>query len=203
VYCYLKNTFQDELGSADLKALLVTHIIKQVIAGQSADETSVWWDNVTTKNKKETRIAILNQSFQEAITTLEKQLGNIATKWTWNKLHTLENQHPIGKVALFEKFFNVGPFEIDGANEVINNQMFVYNDRGKYEVKAGPSTRRVIDFSYIENSYSILPTGQSGNPMSKHYDDQAEMYVQGKFRKMKMNKREIISTSTKLEFKPK
>ncbi len=203
VYCYLKNTFQDELGSSDFEALLVTHIIKQVIAGQSANETSVWWDNVTTKNKKETRTAILNQSFQEAITALEKQLGNNTAKWTWNKVHTLENQHPIGKVALFKKFFNVGPFEIDGANEVINNQMFVYNESGKYEVKAGPSTRRVIDFSDIENSYSILPTGQSGNPMSKHYDDQAEMYVQGKFRKMKMNKREIIATSTKLEFKPK
>jgi penicillin G amidase len=203
MYCYLKNTFQDELGVDDFNALLVTHIIKQVIAGQSTNETSVWWDNVTTKNKKETRSQILNQSFKEAITVLEKQLGNDTSKWTWNKVHTLENQHPMGKIALLRKFFNVGPFEIDGANEVINNQMFVYNDSGKYEVKAGPSTRRVIDFSDIENSYSILPTGQSGNPMSKHYDDQAEMFVQGKFRKMKMNKKEIIATSTKLVFKPK
>ena len=203
MYCYLKNTFQDELGVDNFKALLVTHIIKQVVAGQSANETSVWWDNVTTKNKKETRSQILNQSYKEAIASLEKQLGNEISNWTWNKVHTLENQHPIGKVALFRNFFNVGPFEIDGANEVINNLMFVYNDSGKYEVKAGPSTRRVIDFSDIENSYSILPTGQSGNPMSKHYDDQAEMFVQGKFRKMKMNKKEIIATSTKLVFKPK
>ena len=203
MYCYLKNTFQDELGEGDFNALLVTHIIKQVITTQSANETSVWWDNVTTKSKKETRSQILNQSYKEAIKALEKQLGSEVSNWTWNKVHTLENQHPIGKVALFRKFFNVGPFEIDGANEVINNQMFVYNDSGKYEVKAGPSTRRVIDFSDIENSYSILPTGQSGNPMSKHYNDQAEMYVQGKFRKMKMNKKEIIATSTKLVFKPK
>ncbi len=203
VYCYLKNTFQDELGEADFNALLVTHIIKQVIAEQSANETSVWWDNVTTKNKKETRSQILNQSFKEAITALEKQLGSGISNWTWNKVHTLENQHPIGKIALFRNFFNVGPFEIDGANEVINNLMFVYNDSGKYEVKAGPSTRRVIDFSDIENSYSILPTGQSGNPMSKHYSDQAEMYIQGKFRKMKINKKEIIATSAKLVFKPK
>jgi penicillin amidase len=203
MYCYLKNTFQDELGEDDFNALLVTHIIKQVIAGQSANETSVWWDNVTTKNTKETRSQILNQSYKEAITALEKQLGSEVSNWTWNKVHTIENQHPIGKVALFKKFFNVGPFEIEGANEVINNLMFVYNDSGKYEVKAGPSTRRVIDFSDIENSFSILPTGQSGNPMSKHYGDQAEMYVQGKFRKMKMNKKEIIATSTQLVFKPK
>ena len=49
---------------------------------------------------------------------------------------------------------------------------------------------------------SILPTGNSGNPFSKHYRDQAEMYANGEFRKMKMNKEEILSVSTKLIFKP-
>lgn len=39
--------------------------------------------------------------------------------------------------------------------------------------------------------------------MSKHYNDQAEMYNKGQFRKMKINKKEIIATSTKLLFQPK
>jgi penicillin amidase len=34
----------------------------------------------------------------------------------------------------------------------------------------------VIDFSDIENSWNVLPTGQSGNPLSPHYNDQAEIY---------------------------
>jgi penicillin amidase len=42
---------------------------------------------------------------------------------------------------------------------------------------------------------SILPTGQSGNPFSPHYDDQAEMYARGEFRKMMMNVREIEQTT--------
>ena len=118
-------------------------------------------------------------------------------------MHTLEHQHPIGKIAALRSFFNVGPFGESGTNEVINNMLFFYNEEGTYEVKGGPSTRRVIDFSDIENSMSILPTGQSGNPMSLHYIDQARMYNNGQFRKMKLNKKEIISTSTKLVFKPK
>ena len=203
LFCYLKNTFQDELGEEDFNALLVTHIMKQMIAGQSQNETSPWWDNTATKNKKETRSEILNQSFIEAISALEKQLGNDISTWTWNKVHTLEHPHALGKVAALKPYFNVGSFEVDGTNEVINNMMFVLTDNGKYEVKAGPSTRRVIDFSDIENSYSILPTGQSGVPSSAHYEDQSEMFTQGKFRKMKLNKNEIIRTSTKLVFKPK
>ncbi len=203
IYNYLKNTFQDEMGETDFNMLLSTHILKQIIELQSKNENSVWWDDITTKNKKETRTEILTKSFHEAIAALEKQLGKDINSWTWNRVHTLEHQHPLGQVAALKSTFNVGPFEVSGSAEVINNLFFNFTDSGEYQVKGGPSTRRVIDFSDIENSTSILPTGQSGNPFSKHYNDQAEMYAAGKFRKMKLNKEEIIKTSTKLVFSPK
>jgi penicillin amidase len=38
---------------------------------------------------------------------------------------------------------------------------------------------------------SINPTGQSGNFLSKHYDDQAQMFVDVKFRPQLMNEAEI------------
>ena len=201
IYLYLKNTFEDEMGSDNFNLFLGLSLGKQVIANQIANENSVWWDNIKTKNKKETRNEIVSKSFHEAIAALQKQLGNKVSDWTWGKVHTVEHEHPMGKVAALRKLFNVGPFADPGSNEVINNQFFGYNDEGKYYVKGGPSTRRVVDFADIENSWSILPTGQSGNPFSEHYDDQAEMFVAGKFRKMKLNKEEIIKTSTKLVFK--
>jgi penicillin amidase len=202
IYLYLKNTFEDELGSANFKQFLGTHIMKQIIAKQMANENSLWWDNIATKEKKETRSQVLSKSFKESILALDKQLGNSVSGWTWNKVHTLEHQHPLGKVAALRPYFNVGPFAVSGSTEVINNLFFDFTEDGKYVVKGGPSTRRIIDFSDVENSWSILPTGQSGNPLSSHYNDQAELYNSGKFRKMKMNKEEIIKTSTKLVFIP-
>jgi penicillin amidase len=109
----------------------------------------------------------------------------------------------LGSVEALRGIFNVGPFSVNGASEVINNLAYNRDETGIYNVTAGPSTRRIIDFNDIENSISILPTGQSGNQFSKHYKDQAEMYNTGKFRKMKMNKKEIISVSTELRFVPK
>lgn len=203
LYWYLKDTFEDEFGKDNFTILLNTHIIKQTIETQSQNVNSPWWDNITTKARKETQKEILTQSFKEAITSLEKQLGKDVAQWQWAKVHKVTFQHPIGKVKLFSKFFNVGSFSIAGTNEVINNQLFIYTDDAEINTKGGPSTRRIIDFSDIENSVSILPTGQSGNPMSKHYDDQSELFVKGKFRKMMMNKKEIESTSTKLVFDPK
>ena len=202
MYFYLKATFQDEMGELGFKQFLKTHVMKQCIDNQSRIANSLWWDNVNTKNVKENRSAILTQSFKESIANLTGQLGNTVTEWKWGKVHQVEYKHPIGSLALFRPFFNVGIFEAPGSNEVINNVMYYFTDADHYDISAGPSTRRIIDFSDIENSMSILPTGQSGNPMSKHYNDQAQMYIDGKFRKMKMNRKEIVATSTKLIFKP-
>lgn len=203
MFYYLQNTFEDELGKDRFSGLLTTHIMKQMIAFQIANESSPWWDNKSTPDKKETREDILTHSFRQTVTHLEKKLGNQVSDWTWNKVHAVEHKHPLGEVAALRSYFNVGPFEINGSNEVINNLMFTFTEAGNHQVKAGPSTRRIIDFSDIENSVSILPTGQSGNPLSKHYKDQAVMYNEGRFRKMKMNKKEIESSARKLVFKPK
>ncbi|HEX8015394.1 MAG TPA: penicillin acylase family protein [Flavobacterium sp.] len=203
IYLYLKNTFEDEMGVDNFNLFLGISVGKQVIAHQIKNENSVWWDNIKTKKVKETRKDIISKAFHETIASLQKQLGNTINDWKWGEVHTVEHEHPLGKVAVLRGLFNVGPFASPGSNEVINNQFFGFNDEGKYYVKGGPSTRRVIDFSDIENSWSILPTGQSGNPFSKHYSDQAEMFNAGKFRKMKLNKEEIVKTSTKLILKPK
>ncbi|SHH46857.1 penicillin acylase family protein [Flavobacterium johnsoniae] len=203
VYLYLKNTFEDEMGEDNFNMFLGVSVGKQVVANQIKNENSVWWDNIKTKNIKETRKDIVSKSFHEAFSDLQKQLGNTIADWKWGEVHTVEYEHPLGKVAALRGLFNVGPFASPGSNEVINNLFFGFTNEGKYYVKGGPSTRRIVDFSDIENSWSILPTGQSGNPFSKHYSDQAEMYNTGKFRKMKLNKEEIIKTSTKLVLKPK
>ena len=74
---------------------------------------------------------------------------------------------------------------------------------GVYKINAGPSTRRVIDFSDVENSIAIMPTGQSGNVFSPYYKDQAQKYVDGEFVKMSLNEADIKKSKNKLVFLPK
>ncbi|MEN9331083.1 MAG: hypothetical protein RLZZ94_173, partial [Bacteroidota bacterium] len=67
----------------------------------------------------------------------------------------------------------------------------------------GPAMRNVIDFSKVEYAKTVLPNGQSGNLMSRWYDDQALMYLNGSYRKMKMNREDIVKNKTgKLIFQP-
>lgn len=202
-YYMVKNTFLDELGEEKFQQFLGTHIFKRQIAHGARMKDGIWWDDIRTKDKVETRDEIVLKSFAEAWESLVKDFGTDTSQWQWGNVHTLEHPHPIGQVESLRKYFNVGPFPVNGTREVINNMNFTYDGSGFYKVNVGPSTRRIIDFSDVENSISILPTGQSGNPFSKHYKDQAEMFVNGEFRKMMMNQEEIIEESaSKLIFTP-
>ncbi len=208
MYWFLKDTFEDELETALFDQFMTTHFHKRLIAPMAAKEQSVWWDNVFTKDVKETKANIVQASLEKALASLEKDFGLDHSTWTWDRVHTLEHPHPIGAAKVpfdaLRKLFNVGPFPVPGSREVINNLAFAHNREGKYSVGAGPSTRRVIDFSDIENSQSILPTGQSGNPLSPHYQDQAKMFVKGEFRPMMLNEKGIKENAKSvLIFEPK
>jgi penicillin amidase len=203
IYLFLKLTFEDEMGPDIFKQLVNTHLMKRVINDHLNKENSVWWDDISTPDVKESKSDILAMALKETVAQLQDQFGNSITTWNWGKVHTLEHKHSLGSVRFLRSFFNVGPFPMKGAREVIDNRGYKYNDLGIYDITAGPSTRRIIDFSDVENSKSILPTGQSGNPLSLYYKDQAEIYNKGEFRKMKMNTAEIKSVSTQLNIVPR
>ncbi len=203
IYEYLTNTFKDEMGTTLYQQFNKTHLMKRVIADQLFRKESIWWDDINTQAIMETRKDILTESLISTVKALENQFGKDIDTWNWGRVHVIEHQHTLGSVDILKSFFNVGPFPINGASEVINNLAYKRDSTGIYQVTNGPSTRRIIDFNDLENSWSILPTGQSGNPFSEHYEDQANMYNKGMFRKMKMNQEEILKNSTKIIFKPK
>jgi penicillin amidase len=203
LYEFLKATYKDELGDS-FELFINSQLQDQVFPLQVNREKSVWWDNISSKDKIETRSDIVNLAFKNAIVFLQNQLGENIDDWTWNRVLSIEHEHAIGKAGgLLRKIFNVGPFETIGGNEVINNQIFKLDSSGYYKVTAGPSTRRVVDFYDVENSLAILPTGQSGNVFSEYYKDQTEKYLEGEFVKMLLNQSEIEQSENVLILTPK
>ena len=197
VYEFQKNTFGEAFDQ-----FTNTPLIEKVLPVQMARENSVWWDDVTTTDKIETKKEIINTSFQSAFLFLQKQLGENVVNWTWDRVVSVEHKHAVGQVAAFRKLFNVGPFETSGGDQVINNQIYDIDSTGYYKVKAGPSTRRIVDFSDVENSMAILPTGQSGRVFSAHYKDQAVKYLNGEFVKMEINQESIEKSANRLVLRP-
>jgi penicillin amidase len=155
------------------------------------NDSSLWWDNIHSKDIKETRSMIFTQSFDRALQDLEKQLGRVITEWHWGKVHTLEHRHLFDRKKPLGKIFNVGPFSVRGGNEVIANLAFHLNTDGHYPVLYGPAMRFIVDFSKDGGALGVNPTGQSGFFLSDHYDDQAELFNAGKFRRQMMSQTNI------------
>lgn len=202
LYEIIHGAMHDELGEEAFTSFLTTHLYYRSYPKLIFMEGAPWWDDVSTPEIEETKEDIIVSAYHRAIDQLEQTYGKNLNYWEWARTHTLEHPHPLGAVAALRPFFNVGPFPAPGGVETINNAGFEPNGGGKYEVSFGPAMRNIVDFTDVENSWSILPTGNSGNIMSPHYDDQARMFAQGEFRRMKMNEKEIKSSKNLLIMKP-
>jgi len=199
--CY--NTFFDELGEKDYKAFVMTQLFKKSYGDLFKNENSLWYDDIKTDGFTETRQMVFENSFKKAVDDLSKQFGSNMDKWNWGNIHTIEQKHPLGIVKPLNYILNVGPKPMPGTSASINNQGFFYDGDGKMETFYGPAMRLLVDFENMDNSVSVLPTGQSGHFKSKHYNDQFEMFNQGKYRPMLMNKEIIEKTcKRKLVLKP-
>ena len=207
IYIHLvQNIFQDELqsfgdGSFDTFYSL-KYIRTQAIRSIFDGRTNLWVDNVKTA-KKETLNDIVNKSFEDAFNFLDEKYGN-PSNLTWGDVHQVTFRHRLDGDPLVKRLinFSVGPFPMAGSE--MTPRAASYSVSKPFEVRAGSSMRRIIDFSNFDNGLSILPTGQSGLFKSKHYNDQTEMYNAGEFKPFKFSYDAIEKTkSSKLMFKSK
>lgn len=181
-----ENLHQDELGQENYRVYATTLVARRTLPFILENDSSIWWDDQNTA-EVETRKQIINRSFRETVEQLAFELGPDPWLWNWERMHILEHVHAVGRQKPLNHLFNVGPFPSAGGDEVINKMDF-NKDSFPYKIKSGASMRIMIDLADIENSLSVIPTGQSGHPLSRHYRDQAVLYNSGRFRAQHMNK---------------
>ena len=174
----IKNLTADEMDSTLFKAYNRSLLFsKYLIYNVFKNDSSVWSDNVNTPEKENFK-QIISLSFKETVSQLVEQYGP-PKQWKWGKVHQLVLKHPIGKNELIDNIFNLNrKFSAPGNNNTVNP--FTYSQENPYEVDFGASEKHIYNTANWDESYSILPTGISGNPSSKFYCNQTADFVQGK-----------------------
>ena len=194
----VKNLFQDELtsfGNESFDTFYSLKYIRSLAIRKIFDgEATLWIDNVLT-DKKETLNDIVNESFHDAYISLKECCGN-PIDLTWGQIHQVSYRHRLDGDPLVKTFinFSVGPYPMAGSG--MTPRAASYSTTEPFNVRAGSSMRRVIDFSDFDNGFSILPTGQSGMFQSKHYDDQTELYNKGEFKPFKFSESAIKNNNS-------
>ena len=150
----------------------------EVFREMMKDPNHVLWDDINTPEKENlTDILERSLSISDAL-IVELFDTSDSDKWTWGKLHTITyptNFLGEAGISILTSLVNVGPVESGGSSFAINSTDWGFGNN--FEIGSYPSMRMVIDLSNLDNSRTVLPSGQSGHVMSKYYDDQVENWI--------------------------
>ena len=185
LYELARAAMADEMGKTQFANLLRTRAIDYALPRLTADPSSPWWDNRRTE-KKENRNDIVQEAWRATLAHLQELRGVSIAAWTWGRNHAVTHAHPLGRMKPLDWVFNVGPLEAPGGRELPNNLAQPLGP-APWSVTYGPSTRRVIDFAAPGGAQGINPVGQSGVLFDAHYKDQAQDYVDGRYRAMHLD----------------
>lgn len=172
-------------GFVRLEYIPVNSVVNILSDGSSffniADE-----ENVVRRNQ------VVRSAMTQTLDQLTEQLGPEPFEWRWESVHTLTlkppllgdiSEHPDSPAALrliVNNLLSKGPIAVPGHGMTINKGEYSWNN--PFDVTLGPSIRRIVDFASPSRSESVLPTGQSGHPLSSNYGDQTEMWIDGRYR---------------------
>ena len=182
----IRNIYGDEmalLGNHYLEAFIgLKYLHSRNLRDILKKDKSSWFDDIRTAKHVESRDEILKRSLEEAVNELEDRVGPNPNSWEWGNEHSLTHPHVFGKIKILNWLFklNVGPFLSGGSDKTPNAGGYSFNK--PFKQTAGASMRRIVDFSNLNRTNMVLPTGQSGLYNSPHYRDQAKLYHFGRYR---------------------
>ncbi len=178
-----QNIFSDDMKSKKNFYLISGHWIYKILGYPNGktdlDKLNKWVDNINTKETESFK-NIVELSLNDTYREFEKRSGEKKTKW--ENIHSLSYKHPLGSVFPLNLFFNKGPYQISGGNDCI--MITAFGNSPDFKTVHLSGFRMIMDFNDFSDSIMINSSGQSGHFMSKFYDDQIKLYVNGKYRKM-------------------
>jgi penicillin G amidase len=183
----LARTFQEKLGDVLYTDYLdharAVFALYQLLA--RADDP---WFSVAGDPSVRGRDGVSTVALEDATRALVARFGTDTAKWRWGDLHTITFEHPlaIGPLALL---LNVGPLPRAGDGFSVNNG--AYDQAKPYKQTTNASERMIADLSNLDNSLSVTPVGQSGQPGSRYWGDQTPLWNAGEYKPMRFSKERL------------
>jgi penicillin amidase len=195
----LARTFQDQLGDS-----LYADYLGHGRAGFALHELLArpddpWFSDAGDPSVRG-RDGLAAVALEDATRELVARFGTDPAKWRWGDLHTVTFEHPlaIGPLALL---LNIGPLPRAGDGFSVNNG--AYDPAKPYRQTTNASERMIADLSDLDNSLSVTPEGESGQPGSKYWGDQTPLWNAGDYKPMRFSRDRLGRIDGILVFRPR
>jgi penicillin amidase len=170
----VENTFRDELGKDLLESYLRDYNLHApVMIELMTQPDSPWFDDKST-TPVETRDDVVLRGLRDAVDWLSGNYGEDPAKWEWGRLHAKTFVHnPLGQsgIDVLEKLFNSRTGPARGDPFTVNAAPFTFGVE-PFAMNGGVSQRYLADMGNLDNSLTIITTGQSGHLFHRHRTDQ-------------------------------
>jgi penicillin amidase len=130
----------------------------------------------------EARDERLRTALDVALDELEGELGGDIDSWRWGALHHARFRGPISITPELAELFTGADVEVGGDEQTVLASSFLSGESWRAQVV--PAWRQIVDLGDPDNALGVLPTGQSGNPESPHWNDQAGLWASGRYHPM-------------------
>lgn len=173
---------RDELGPlAEAFTHMEPAFIERVY--RNIDGAAVWCD-VVQSAIVETCTDIARVALDGALLDLRTRFGPNLESWRWGNAHQATHDHPVlGSVPFLRVFVNIRQ-STSGGDHTLMRGRTAGGPPGTAEPFLnvhGAGYRGVYDLADPEASVFITSTGQSGHPLSRHYDDLGVLWRRGEY----------------------
>ena len=176
---------EDELGPlheefTQVEPLFIEKVYRDIAgAGQ--------WCDVAQSTPVETCAEIARLALDDALAGLEKTYGSEITALRWGEAHQATHDHPVlGNIPVLKWLVNIRQSTSGGDNTLQRGKTIGTGPNPHLNVHAG-AYRGVYDFADPDSSVYIISTGQSGHPLSRHYDNLGELWRRGEYVPMSLD----------------
>ncbi len=162
-----KALLGDDLGG-ELGDEVTTAHNPTLLASILQGDEGIWCDDVLTPALDDCATTA-RTALDKALKDLQERMGDKPAQWRWGDIHRTQFPHnPFSQVSFLKPLFHRS-IETGGDAFTVNPAPFKLAN--PYDSQHLPSYREIIDLADFGTARFIQTTGQSGNPLSKHYAD--------------------------------
>ncbi len=170
--------YSDELGDDLARAMLNNwYFWQERLQKMVLENKSVWFDNIHTTDKKETRDDLFHQAALKAATDLESVMGADPAKWMWGNVHRHEFVSPLRLSGPGSEWLGGGSHPAAGSGETLYRGIYDFNQ--PYKITVSASLRMVADLGDPDKILAVLPGGVAGRQFDPHTTDQVKSFMDG------------------------
>ncbi|MEZ5779658.1 MAG: penicillin acylase family protein [Paracoccaceae bacterium] len=145
------------------------------------------WCDVMQSAPVETCGDIARFALDDALLDLSERYGSNPESWRWGDAHQATHDHPVlGRTPILKWIVNIRQ-STSGGDFTLARGLTSAEEPTPYLNVNGAGYRGVYDFADPDSSVFIISTGQSGHPLSRHYDDMSELWRRGEYVPMSLD----------------